>query len=79
VFFQKGNYSLAKFYIESAISNGGEKSSDIIEHYGDILYKTGDTEKAVLQWKKALEMKEAAEDTIILKKKIENKSYDEAE
>lgn len=79
VFFQKGNYSLAKFYIESAISNSGERSPDIIEHYGDILYKTGDAERAVQQWKKALEMKEAGENTMMLKKKIENKMYYEAE
>jgi tetratricopeptide (TPR) repeat protein len=77
VFFQKENYSLAKFYIESAIAKGGENSSDILEHYGDVLYKTGNTEKAFQQWEKALEMKEREGeiDTIVLKKKIENKNY----
>jgi len=75
VFFQKGNYSLAKFYIENAISNGGGESSDILEHYGDILYKTGNTDKAVEQWEKALKAKEEGEDTSLLKKKIENKMY----
>jgi len=77
VFFQKENYSLAKFYIESAISNGGEESPDILEHYGDILYKTGDTDKAVEQWEKALKAKKEAgeEDTTLLEKKIENKMY----
>ena len=75
VFFQKENYSLAKFYIESAISNGGEKSSDILEHYGDILYKTGNTDKAIEQWEKALKIREDGEDTVLLKKKIENKMY----
>ncbi|MCL1934227.1 MAG: tetratricopeptide repeat protein [Candidatus Azobacteroides sp.] len=77
VFFQKGNYTLAKFYIESAISNGGQ-SSDILEHYGDILYKTGNTDKAVEQWEKALEIKEMGEDTSLLEKKIENKMYYES-
>jgi len=78
VFFQKENYSLAKFYIETAISNGGNESPDILEHYGDILYKTGNTDKAVEQWEKALKIKkEAGEnmDTDLLKKKIENKMY----
>jgi tetratricopeptide (TPR) repeat protein len=78
VFFQKENYSLAKFYIESAISKGGEKSPDILEHYGDILFITGNTDKAVEQWEKALKVKEAGEteeDTALLKKKIENKMY----
>jgi len=75
VFFQKGNYSLAKFYIENAISKGGGKSPDILEHYGDILYKTGNTDKAVEQWEKALKAKGEDEDTTLLKKKIENKTY----
>jgi tetratricopeptide (TPR) repeat protein len=75
VFFQKGNYSLAKFYIESAISKGGDKSPDILEHYGDILFKTGNTDKAVEQWEKALKAKGAGGDTDLLKKKIENKTY----
>jgi len=75
VFFKAGNYSLAKFYIESAILNGGEKSPDILEHYGDILFKTGNTEKAVEQWEKALKIKDAEDDTVLLRKKIENKMY----
>ena len=78
VFFQKGNYSLAKFYIESAISNGGEQSPDILEHYGDILYKTGNPDRAVEQWEKALKAKEEGEDTTLLKKKIENRTYYDA-
>jgi len=79
VFFQKEKYTLAKFYIESAISNGGDKSPDILEHYGDILFKTGNTDKAVEQWEKALSVKEEGEDTSLLKKKIENKMYYETQ
>jgi len=79
VFFQKGNYFLAKYYIEGAISNGGEKSSEILEHYGDILYRTGNTDKAVEQWEKALKIKDTEEDISLLKKKIENRMYYETE
>jgi tetratricopeptide (TPR) repeat protein len=75
VFFQKGNYSLAKFYIESAITHGGEKSPDILEHYGDILFKTGSPDKAVEQWEKALKIKEEGDDTALLIKKIEDRMY----
>ena len=75
VYFQKGNYSFAKLYIESAISNGGSKSPEILEHYGDILYKTGNTDKAVEQWEKALKIREADEDTVLLEKKIEDRTY----
>jgi tetratricopeptide (TPR) repeat protein len=77
ILFQKGNYSLSKFYIENAITNGGDKSADVLDHYGDILFKTGNTDKAVQQWEKALEMKEKAGETdiVTLKRKIENKTY----
>jgi tetratricopeptide (TPR) repeat protein len=77
ILFQRGNYSRSKFYIENAITNGGSESSDVLEHYGDILFKTGNTGKAVQQWEKALEMKDKAGETntTILKRKIENKTY----
>jgi tetratricopeptide (TPR) repeat protein len=87
VLFQKENYTLAKFYIESAISNGGDNSPAILEHHGDILFKVGNAEKAVEQWEKALQLKESKKEekpeevlnTNILKKKINNKSYYEPE
>jgi len=79
VFFQKGNYSLAKFYIEGALTKGKENNPEILEHYGDILYKTGNTDKAVEQWEKALKAKEEGADTSLLEKKIENKTYYEPE
>ena len=76
VFFQKENYSLAKFYIESALSKGGRMNGEILEHYGDILFMTGNTDKAVDEWEKALKLKEQEnEDTETLKKKIANKTY----
>jgi tetratricopeptide (TPR) repeat protein len=76
IFFQKGNYSLAKFYIESAISKIDVPSGDILEHYGDILYKMGNTDKAVSEWERALMLKEEEnEDTEILRKKIADKVY----
>ena len=72
VYFKKKNYDMALFYIKSAISNDDEPNSDIIEHYGDILYMTGDKEEAVKQWEKALEL---SPDSDILKRKVENKTY----
>lgn len=72
IFFVQGNYTLAKFYIESAMSKGGDKSEEIVDHYGDILYKTGDVDKAVEQWKKAMEL---GKNTDVLKRKIEDKTY----
>ncbi|MDR0507917.1 MAG: tetratricopeptide repeat protein [Dysgonamonadaceae bacterium] len=76
IFFQKGNYSLAKFYIESALSKSRDLSGDITEHYGDILFMTGNVDKAVNEWKKALELKETEGiDTKTLKKKVQNETY----
>lgn len=72
IFFKQGNYTLAKLYIESAMNKDGEKSAEIIEHYGDILYKTGEKEKALEQWKKAKELKG---DSAILDRKIEEQIY----
>ncbi|GHT04754.1 hypothetical protein AGMMS49525_11420 [Bacteroidia bacterium] len=37
VLFQKGNYNLAKFYIESAISKSREPSAELLEHHKAIL------------------------------------------
>ena len=72
VFFAQGDYNLAKFYIERAISNGGDTSGEIVDHYGDILYKIGNVEKAVEQWEKALELGKNTEN---LKRKIADKTY----
>ncbi len=72
IFFVKGNYTLAKFYIENAISKGGGSSAEIIDHYGDILFANGDVEKAVEQWQKALLL---GKDTAIIRKKIADKMY----
>jgi tetratricopeptide (TPR) repeat protein len=71
VLFQKGNYNLAKFYMESAISKNREPSGELYEHYGDILQAIGNTSGAVAEWQKALELKsEAGENVKALKKKI---------
>ncbi|GAP72239.1 tetratricopeptide repeat protein [Candidatus Symbiothrix dinenymphae] len=59
VLFQKGNYNLAKFYIESAISKSPEPSSELFEHYGDILHALGNTAQAIVEWQKAIVRKQA--------------------
>ncbi|MDR0733509.1 MAG: DUF4292 domain-containing protein [Dysgonamonadaceae bacterium] len=74
ILFCKGNYSLAKYHIEHAIANGGAENPDMLGHYGDILFGTGDIDKAVQQWEKALEIKEknGETDTAVIRRKIEN-------
>lgn len=72
VFFKQGNYSLAKIYIENALSKDKTNSAELVDHYGDILFMTGDKEKAVEQWKKAKEM---GKESKILDEKIAKEEY----
>ena len=72
VFFMKKNYDMALLYIKSAIDNADSPSADILEHYGDILYMTGDKENAVNQWEKALELNPTKE---VLQRKVLDKTY----
>ncbi len=75
VLFRKGDYSLAKFYMESALRNGGDTNATLLDHYGDILYQLKKIDEAVEQWKKA---EEIGGSTVLLEKKIrEKKRFDE--
>ena len=72
IFFMKGDYSLAKFYIQSAINKDTTNNPVLIDHYGDILYMTGDKEGALEQWKRA---KELGQESEILDRKIAEERY----
>ena len=56
VLFKRKNYSLAKFYIRSAIEDEQSVSGVLYEHYGDILYMNGEKEEAVKMWQKAMQV-----------------------
>lgn len=72
VLFMRKDYNLAKFYMETAIKNGGDKNGVIVEHYGDILYMLGQKDKALEQWKKAQEIGDGSE---LLGEKIKQQRY----
>ena len=72
IFFIQKNYPLAKIYIEQAISKDRSNSAELFDHYGDILYMSGDKVKALEQWKKA---KELGKNTATLDRKIEEGTY----
>ena len=72
VLFQKQRYTEARFIIERAIENLKEPNGIYYEHYGDILFKTGDIDGALNAWKKALELGGHSD---ILEKKIEKREY----
>ncbi len=76
VLFRKKEYRLAKFYIETALKNGGNENDVVLEHYGDILFMLNDSEGALDYWKKAAEM---GSESKTLKRKIEEKKYFEEE
>jgi tetratricopeptide (TPR) repeat protein len=68
ILYEQGAYTMAKIYIENAVKySENEPSAEILEHYGDILFKTGEPEKALEQWKKA---KELGSDSKTLDEKI---------
>lgn len=80
--FKKGEYNVAKLYIQQAYYNGGKTDPELLEHYADILYKTGTpVEECKKYWQEALEKRqsERAESDYFnydnLKKKAETGEY----
>lgn len=77
VLFQQGAYAISKIYLQDAIKyskeKGEELGSEVLEHYGDVLYKTNEKEKALEYWIKAKEKGDSESKT--LDKKIETKTY----
>lgn len=57
ILYEQASYTLAKIYIERAIEHSEESeiSGEVLEHYGDVLFRIGEPDKAVDQWKKAKE------------------------
>ncbi|MGQ1889520.1 tetratricopeptide repeat protein [Thermophagus sp. OGC60D27] len=72
ILFKKKRYTEAKFIIERAIENLEQPNGVIYEHYGDILFKTGNLDGALEQWNKALDFGEHSK---LLKLKIEKREY----
>lgn len=72
IFFKLKDYPNARVWLEKAIESGGDTSSTIVEHYGDVLFFLGEKEEALKQWIKA---KEIGSDSTVLDKKIQNKKW----
>lgn len=72
VLFQKGEYVIAKVYLQNAVNNGADKNPEVLEHLGDVLFMTDEKEEAVKMWQKAASYGVPSE---TLKKKIETKQY----
>lgn len=79
ILMKQGKLTYAKFYAEQAIEYMYQTMSEremsvVLSHYGDILFKLGDVDGAVEQWKKALEKAEDKEKEK-LTIKIKTKEY----
>jgi tetratricopeptide (TPR) repeat protein len=91
ILFEKKKYTEAKIYIDQALKNGGDTSSVVVEHAGDIYYQCADRDQAVSYWQQALKQadeeakegdtSESASDSRTqaelkcLKKKVAQKKY----
>lgn len=73
ILYQKKEYKEALIVIKKAIQNNGDESPDILEHYGDILYKNGEIDNAVEAWQKSVKQGNKSDE---LKNKIKNKKLE---
>ena len=69
--YKMNNYKDALEWMEQAmLIPDAKERPELLTHYGDILYKEGQTDKAIEQWEKALEK---GGDKIALEGKIKNR------
>ncbi|NDW17706.1 hypothetical protein D0T53_02095 [Dysgonomonas sp. 216] len=77
IMFVQGDYVTSKIYLQNAVKYSEEKeketSSEVLEHYGDVLYKLNNQEEALEYWIKAKEKGDS--DSTTLDRKIETKTY----
>jgi tetratricopeptide (TPR) repeat protein len=72
VLFKSKKFIEAKKWMEQALQHNSNNSGNAFEHYGDILYKLGNTNEALNNWQKAWDL---GEKSLILKRKINEKKY----
>jgi Tfp pilus assembly protein PilF len=72
ILFRAGKFAEARTWIEKAIASGGKDQGVIVEHYGDILYKLGETSAALEQWKLAKELGDTSD---MLDRKIDQGTW----
>ncbi|MBO7506077.1 MAG: tetratricopeptide repeat protein [Paludibacteraceae bacterium] len=60
--FKRGEYNIAKLYIQQAYLYGGKDDPELLEHYGDIMFKSGTSASECQKyWKEALEKRDKLE------------------
>ncbi len=73
IMFRMGRFEESKTWIEKSLSSSTDSSATVLEHYGDVLFKLGNTLKAIEFWLKAKEAGEGASE--LLDKKIQDKIF----
>lgn len=73
VLYMMGDYQQAKKLLKASIEKGAG-SGEVVEHYGDVLFKLGEVDEAVKQWMKAKGMDDTSD--LIDKKIAERKLYE---
>ena len=69
ILYELADYEQAKIWMQKSLANGSDGSAVVVEHYGDILYKLGNVEDAIVEWEKAKNLGEASK---FLDKKLED-------
>ncbi len=54
ILFKMGKINEAKVYLEKAMNNAGVNDPEITEHFGDILYKMKEYNRAAETWEDAI-------------------------
>lgn len=74
VLFKRKDYAKAREVIDGALANeeGQNGSADIQQHAGDIYFMNGQPDKALIFWKKALELEP---DNELLQRKVKHKTF----
>ena len=70
VLYVAGKYVDAEIWLQKSLDNGGSNSGEVLEHYGDALFKLGKKEKALEYWKKAVLKSDSSE---FIQEKIDKK------
>ena len=72
ILFQENKYDDAKVWIGKALDNGGKEDGTVLEQFGDILYKLGETDNALKYW---MDAKKAGGASDLIDKKITDKKF----
>lgn len=70
ILYKMEDYKGALEWIEKAMESEEKVSPEVLEHYGDILFKLGEVDKAVIYWQKA---KSSGSESELIGKKIADK------